>query len=633
MREEKMKIVIASALFLVLVIVIPIICIPYIEKLSQPEVQLQFKQWASENKFYGIMALLGIQILQIVIAFIPGEPVEIIAGAVLGTVNGLVICLLGCVIASSIVFSISKQYGRKILRFFFTEETISKWSWVQHNRRMEFVTFLLFLVPGTPKDLLTYIAGISNMKLGKFIVLSAFARIPSIISSTIIGATMIEGRWRFSIALFVLTGTIGIAGIWIEDRIVSRFKKNSHADIRISKSECMDIVEASRQKELYPLIFCHLQMKGLLDIEKLKEAVGRSGRIIPEIFYIYDFEQGIFIDKGFCADHVILEQQAFPQEWKWDLSEDTQLKIIIYSQRTGTHIVIGISHILCDGKGFLQYLYLLADLYNGKEVSESIKNQRAVSPYLKNIKVGRITDQTKANRKYFMNTIKVSGKGATPYCLWECIGDDDLKKLKDKASIYHATLNDVFMTAYACVLSRIQNTETVNIPCPADLRSFIDNNGDMTIGNLTGIYRTISIEVRKDRSFVEILQQVHIEIELQKSRYRCFEGIRELNTIYKILPVPYVSLLCRMTYHLKHISYTNLGIIDRERLQFSNCEIKACFVTGSYRKMPDFQLSISTINSVCTLNCTVLGNDEWKEKCEGILRDIKKELLIWASEY
>ena len=173
MREEKMKIVIASALFLVLVIVIPIICIPYIEKLSQPEVQLQFKQWASENKFYGIMALLGI----------------------------------------------------------------------------------------------------SNMKLGKFIVLSAFARIPSIISSTIIGATMIEGRWRFSIALFVITGTIGIAGIWIEDRIVSRFKKNSHADIRMSKSECMDIVEASHQKELYPLIFCHLQMKGLLDIENFTSMI------------------------------------------------------------------------------------------------------------------------------------------------------------------------------------------------------------------------------------------------------------------------------------------------------------------------------------------------------------------------
>lgn len=632
MRKDKIKVVIASVLFLVFAVVITILCIPYIEKMSQPEVQLLFKRWVSENRLYGIMALLGIQILQIVIAFIPGEPVEITAGAIFGTVDGLFICLLGCMIASSIVFSISKQYGKKILLFFFKEETILNWSWVQDSRRMELVTFLLFLVPGTPKDLLTYIVGISNMKLGKFIALSTFARIPSIISSTIIGVTMIQGHWRFSIVLFVITGFIGIACIWLEDKIVAKFKKSDDADIRMTKSECMDIVEASHQKELYPLIFCHLQIKGLLNIEKLKEAVCRSGRIVPEIFYIYDFEQGVFKDRGYGVDHVILEQQAFPQEWKWDLSEDTQLKIIVYPQNAGTHIVVGISHILCDGKGFLQYLYLLADLYNGREVNESIKNQRKVSPYLKKIKVGRITDQTKANHKYFMDTIQFSGKGSTPYCLCECIGTDDINKLKRKAALYHATLNDVFMTAYAFVLARLQKTEIVSIPCPADLRNFKDNNDDLTIGNLTGIFRAIPIEVKRERLFAEILQQVHIEIEVQKSHFRCFSGILELNTIYKILPVSCVKLFCMLTYHLKHISYTNLGIIDKERLNFKDCEIEICFVTGSYRKMPGFQLSISTFNNVCTLNCTVLGNDEWKEKCECILQDIKRELLIWAEE-
>lgn len=632
MRKDNIKVVITSVLFLVFAVMITIICIPYIEKISQPEAQLQFKQWVSENRLYGIMALLGIQILQIVIAFIPGEPVEITAGAILGTVGGLFVCLLGCVIASSIIFSMSKQYGKKILLFFFKEETILNWNWVQDSRRMELVTFLLFLVPGTPKDLLTYIMGISNMKLGKFIALSTFARIPSIISSTIIGATMIQGHWRFSIVLFVITGIIGIASIWLEDKIVAKLKKSDNADNRMTKSECMDIVEASHQKELYPLIFCHLQIEGMLNIERLKEAVCRSGRIVPEIFYIYDFEQGMFIDRGFGVNHVILEQRTFPQEWKWDLSEDTQLKIIVYPQNEGTHIVVGISHILCDGKGFLQYLYLLANLYNDRKVNESIKNQRAVSPYLKEIKVGRITDQTKANRKYFMDTIKFSGKGATPYCLCECIGTDEINKLKSKAALCHATLNDVFMTAYALVLARLQNTEIVSIPCPADLRKFKGNNDDLTIGNLTGIYRAIPIEVKKDRSFTEILQQVHIEVEVQKSHLRCFSGILELNIIYKILPISYVKLLCMITYHLKHISYTNLGVIDKKRFNFKDCEIKTCFVTGSYRKMPDFQLSISTFDNVCTLNCTVLGNDEWKEKCECILQDIKRELLIWAEE-
>lgn len=275
-------------------------------------------------------------------------------------------------------------------------------------------------------------------------------------------------------------------------------------------------------------------------------------------------------------------------------------------------------------------MYLLADLYNGGKISEGVRNQRAVSPYLEKIRVGRMTDQTKANRRYFMNTIEFSGKGAAPYCLWECIGAEDLEKLKEKASLCHATLNDVFMTAYALVLAGLQNTEVVNIPCPADLRGFREDNDDLTIGNFTGIYRTIVIEVKRGRAFAEILQQVHIEAELQRSRFRCFEGIVELNRIHKILPVPCMLLLCRATYHLKHISYTNLGIIDRERLRFGNCETETCFVTGSYRRMPDFQLAVSTFNNVCTLNCTLLGNNEWKEKCECILRDIKKELLIYG---
>lgn len=436
---------------------------------------------------------------------------------------------------------------------------------------------------------------------------------------------------RCSIALYEAAEAASMAeGIWSDDKVVMRFKKDDYVSVRMTKSECMDIVEASHQKELYPLIFCHLQIKGRLDMGKLKEAVRRSGRIVPEIFYIYDFKRGMFIDRGFRAEHVILEQQAFPQGWKWNLAEDTQLKIIIYPQNTGTHIVAGISHILCDGKGFLQYLYLLADLYNGGKINEGVRNQRAVSPYLKKIRVGRMTDQTKANRRYFMNTIEFSGKGAAPYCLWECIGAEDLEKLKEKASLCHATLNDVFMTAYALVLAGLQNTEVVNIPCPADLRGFREDNDDLTIGNFTGIYRTIVIEVKRGRAFAEILQQVHIEAELQRSRFRCFEGIVELNRIHKILPVPCILLLCRATYHLKHISYTNLGIIDRERLRFGNCETETCFVTGSYRRMPDFQLAVSTFNNVCTLNCTLLGNNEWKEKCECILRDIKKELLIYG---
>ena len=75
------------------------------------------------------------------------------------------------------------------------------------------VTFILFLIPGTPKDMLTYIVGVTDMSVWKFIGISTFARIPSVLSSTIIGSTMRQGEWKVSLIVFLVTGIIGIVGI------------------------------------------------------------------------------------------------------------------------------------------------------------------------------------------------------------------------------------------------------------------------------------------------------------------------------------------------------------------------------------------------------------------------------------
>mgnify|MGYP002589264205 CR=1 FL=1 len=108
----------------------------------------------------GLLVVLGIQILQVVIAFIPGEPVEIFSGALYGTVGGLLICLSGCMIASTIIFALSKRYGKPLFYSLFSKEKVQGWKWLQDSRKCSMVTFILFLIPGTPKDMLTYIVGL-----------------------------------------------------------------------------------------------------------------------------------------------------------------------------------------------------------------------------------------------------------------------------------------------------------------------------------------------------------------------------------------------------------------------------------------------------------------------------------------
>lgn len=76
-------------------------------------------------------------------------------------------------------------------------------------------------------------------------------------------------------------------------------------------------------------------------------------------------------------------------------------------------------------------------------------------------------------------------------------------------------MNEVFLAAYARVITRLHGMETVLIPCPADLRRFGNFAHVLTVANMTGLYR-VAVEVRKEHRFTDTLQQLHLEMLTQK---------------------------------------------------------------------------------------------------------------------
>ena len=95
---------------------------------------------------------------------------------------------------------------------------------------METVVFVVFLIPATPKDMLTYFAGVAKIPVWKFVLLTTFARFPSVISSTMLGSSAIEGNWSASLVIFIATALIGVLGIVFKDRIIDKlksFRKNN----------------------------------------------------------------------------------------------------------------------------------------------------------------------------------------------------------------------------------------------------------------------------------------------------------------------------------------------------------------------------------------------------------------------
>lgn len=230
-QDMKNKRVVVLGVVLVLLLVgLTIILFPYVQRLQDPQTQAVVEAWVQRAGIWGGLAVLGVQVLQVVIAFIPGEPIELIAGALYGTWGGLALCLCGTMLASAVIFLVSKKLGKSILDTLFGAEKVKDWKWLYDSQRMELVTFLLFLIPGTPKDMLTYVVGVTDMTVGKFLLLSSFARIPSVITSTMMGDSLRDGNWQTTIVVFLVTALLGVVGITCKDRVLNFCRGGKRSD-------------------------------------------------------------------------------------------------------------------------------------------------------------------------------------------------------------------------------------------------------------------------------------------------------------------------------------------------------------------------------------------------------------------
>lgn len=164
----------------------------------------------------GIFIIIGLMIAQIFLAILPGEPVELLAGMCYGPFWGLIITLIGAFISTFIIFFAVKKFGRKFIYSFASKEKIEKIESSKlfaNEKKLDIIFFILFFIPGTPKDLFVYIGGLLPVKPSRFLMIATFARIPSIVSSTIAGSNILSGNWNIIAISYILS--FMLAGIVI----------------------------------------------------------------------------------------------------------------------------------------------------------------------------------------------------------------------------------------------------------------------------------------------------------------------------------------------------------------------------------------------------------------------------------
>ena len=189
---------------------------PILALASDPD---RFRTWIAERGGWGQMAFVGMMALQIFVAIIPGEPLELAAGYAFGAWLGMGLCLAGAALGSMVVFLLVRGLGVRVVETFFPRKKIMELSFLKDARRRDVLIFTLFCIPGSPKDLLTYVSGLTNISLARWLLLTTPARIPSIITSTMGGDALGMGNLPFAAAVFAVTLLISGAGILAYRRI------------------------------------------------------------------------------------------------------------------------------------------------------------------------------------------------------------------------------------------------------------------------------------------------------------------------------------------------------------------------------------------------------------------------------
>lgn len=229
---NKFKTIRILILIFLLIIIISLIVylFPVMRNLSTYEGQLEFKEKVENSGVYGFLTLLALQFAQIFLVIVPGEPLEILAGMCYGAIGGTIFILFSVAITTTIIFLIVRRFGKKFIYQSFDKskiDRIEKSKIFQNPKKIEYILAICFAITGAPKDILVYIGGLLPIKPVRFIIIATFFRLPSIISSTIVGKYFLEGNWKVSAIAYIITFTITILGLIIirifdKDRITEK---------------------------------------------------------------------------------------------------------------------------------------------------------------------------------------------------------------------------------------------------------------------------------------------------------------------------------------------------------------------------------------------------------------------------
>lgn len=394
----------------------------------------------------------------------------------------------------------------------------------------------------------------------------------------------------------------------------------------------LDLMQFINTKYHDPFIHELIEFEDGVDAERLLHAIERLAEAFPLLKCRYERADNTYVEnEPFSARYLLRIDGGADRTALLTEALDMDKKFVQFTL-AGHALVVTISHLIADGSGFKQLLYLLCELYNGKadeipghlmqrdfsQLTEGLTGTGALAFKMLLSMIGNYKSQPVYARE--------EEEGA--FAVERTIPRETMTRAHSRAKQEGATLNDVFLTAYARALGAQNNLTKIMIPCTVDLRKYA--KGETGVGNLTGSYN-FNIKLREGEGFAAALTRASAVMQKQKRTKNDIAGPMLLVGKYRKSSLSDFLKLYGGMDTSAFTDYTNLGVLDDKRLVFDGAAVKRAVGYSGLNKAPCFQMAVSSFRGETTVSSLVRCGKAGKEKAERILDAVVQEIASLAD--
>ncbi len=213
-------------LYLLAIVLMTVLLWPFFASIASEDGFASLQARIDTLGIWGVFPVLGLQILQIVVAIIPGEVLEFVSGALYGPWGGLLLDLVGIFLGQTLIYILVSRLGSEFAEKLAGSKLVQKFGFLKDAKKLNLLVFFLYFIPGTPKDAICYAAPLFKVKYKSFMVISLFARIPSVITSTFAGAAFGKGDFMQTLIIYAIVAVFSLAGLLLYNRFMKGREKN-----------------------------------------------------------------------------------------------------------------------------------------------------------------------------------------------------------------------------------------------------------------------------------------------------------------------------------------------------------------------------------------------------------------------